>query len=143
MIAVDSSVVIAGFGTWHTLNEAARSVLDEGAAIPAHAMLESYSVLTGFPPPHRASTEIVSTWFADRFDRVLEPPPASAQRELVRLFAANGRAGGSIYDGLVGLTAKLSGAELTTADSRAAPIYKLVGVTTRWLGGPARRPPFA
>lgn len=28
MIAVDSSVAIAGFGTWHTLNEAARSVLD-------------------------------------------------------------------------------------------------------------------
>ena len=62
MIAVDSSVVIAGFGAWHALNEAASSVLDEGAAIPAHAMLESYSVLTGFPPPHRAPPEIVNTW---------------------------------------------------------------------------------
>lgn len=134
MIAVDSSVIIAGFGEWHVLNEAAASVLDEGAAIPAHAMLESYSVLTGFPPPHRAPPEIVNTWLEDRFDRILEPPPASAQRDLVRLFAANGRAGGAIYDGLVGLTAKLAGAELTTADTRAAPIYDLVGVTTRWLG---------
>jgi hypothetical protein len=133
VIAVDSSVVIAGFGAWHVLNEAASSVLDEGAAIPAHAMLESYSVLTGFPPPHRAPPVIVNTWLEVRFDRILEPPPASAQRDLVRLFAENGRAGGAIYDGLVALTAKLAGAALTTADTRAAPIYELVGVTMRWL----------
>jgi len=133
VIAVDTSVVIAGFGAWHVLNDVAASVLDQGAAIPAHAMLESYSVLTGFPPPHRAPAEIVKMWLEDRFDRILEPPPASAQRDLIRLFAENGRAGGAIYDGLVALTAKLAGAELTTADTRAAPIYELVGVATRWL----------
>lgn len=59
MTAVDSSVAVAAFGEWHVLNEPARAVLDEGAALPAHALLETYSVLTGFPPPHRAAPELV------------------------------------------------------------------------------------
>lgn len=48
MTAVDSSVAIAAFGEWHVLNAAACSVLDQGAAIPAHALIGTYSVLTGF-----------------------------------------------------------------------------------------------
>ena len=39
MIAVDSSIAIAAFGEWHELNDPARAVLDEGAAIPTHALL--------------------------------------------------------------------------------------------------------
>ena len=53
MIAVDTSVAVAAFGEWHELNARAVEVLDQGAALPAHALLETYSVLTGFPPPHR------------------------------------------------------------------------------------------
>ncbi len=49
MIAVDSSVAVAAFGDWHRLNDTARAVLDEDAVLPAHALLETYSVLTGFP----------------------------------------------------------------------------------------------
>ena len=51
MIAVDSSVAIAGFGDWHDLNERARSILDEGVAIPAHALLETYPSSRGFRRP--------------------------------------------------------------------------------------------
>jgi hypothetical protein len=50
MKAVDASVAVAAFGDWHRLNGAARAVLDRGATIPAHALLETYSVLTEFPP---------------------------------------------------------------------------------------------
>lgn len=119
MIAVDSSVALAAFGGWHELNAAACSVLDEGAAIPAHALLETYSVLTGFPPPHRAPPGLVDEWLDSRFTEVLDPPGASEQRELVRLMARHGRAGGAPYDALVGLTARVHGAVLVTADRRA------------------------
>ena len=133
MIAVDSSVAIAAFGEWHELNEPAARVLDEGAAIPAHAQLETYSVLTGFPPPHRAPADLVVTWLKDRFSRVLPPPGGQEQREMLALLARSGRIGGAVYDALVALTARRAGATLVTADRRAAAIYELIGVEFRRL----------
>jgi predicted nucleic acid-binding protein len=137
MIAVDSSVAIAGFGDWHELNERACSVLDEGVAIPAHAMLETYSVLTGFPPPHRAAPALVDSWLDDRFAVILPPPGADEQRDLVRRLAGAGRMGGAVYDALVALTARLAGAVLVTADARAAAVYELIGVEVRHLVEPS------
>ena len=133
MIAVDSSVAIAAFGDWHALNERAVAILDEGAAIPAHVRLETYSVLTGFPPPHRAPAELVVTWLADRFAKVLAPPSPQEQKEMLALLARAGRIGGAVYDALVALTVKRAGATLVTADRRAATIYELVGVSFRQL----------
>lgn len=128
MIAVDSSIAIAAFGDWHELNEEARSVLDRGAALPVHVLLETYSVLTGFPPPHRAAPDVVDSWLEDRFQEILPPPGADEQRELVRTLARAGRTGGIVYDALVALTAKSAGATLVTADARAVPIYELIGL---------------
>lgn len=133
MIAVDSSVAIAAFGEWHELNERARGVLDEGAAIPAHALLETYSVLTGFPPPHRAAPALVDAWLDDRFTAVLRAPGAREQRALVRALAGAGRIGGAVYDALVALTAKAAGASLVTADRRALATYELIGVDFRYI----------
>jgi len=134
MIAVDSSVAIAAFGEWHELNEAARAVLDAGAAIPAHALLETYSVLSAFPPPYRAAATVVDRWLDARFDRILAPPTAAQQRELVRQLAAAGRIGGAIYDALVAMTARRAGATLVTADRRAAATYATIGVDVQVLG---------
>jgi len=128
MIAVDSSVAIAAFGEWHELNTAASAILDEDAAIPAHALLETYSVLTGFPPPYRATPSLVSEWLNDRFSAILSSPTASQHRNLVSNLAQANHAGGSVYDALVGLTARLSDATLITADIRATHIYQLIGV---------------
>lgn len=133
MIAVDSSVAIAAFGEWHELNEEATKVLDDGAAIPAHALLETYSVLTGFPPPHRAPAEVVASWIEDRFSAVLPPPSAEEQRNLVRTLAEAGRTGGAVYDALVALTAARAGTTLVTADRRAVAVYELLGVEIRLL----------
>lgn len=133
MIAVDSSVAIAAFGEWHQLNTKACAVLDRGASLPAHALLETYSVLTAFPAPYRASPDLVATWLANRFPQVLPAPPPNEYLALVQVLAAAGRVGGSVYDGLIGLTAKLAGATLVTADERALPIYEAVEVRTRRL----------
>jgi predicted nucleic acid-binding protein len=140
VIAVDSSVAVAAFGDWHRLNESARAILDEDAVLPAHALLETYSVLTGFPPPHRATPDLVDAWLDNRFHAILEPPPPQEQRALVRRLAATGRIGGAIYDAVVALTAKLAGAVLVTADIRAAHTYDLVGVEWRALGKTGRPP---
>lgn len=136
MIAVDSSVAVAAFGEWNELNGVARAVLDEGAAIPAHALLETYSVLTAFPPPHRAHPSVVEQWIDSRFAKVLPSPSAEEQRELIRELARDGRIGGAVYDGLVALTAHRAGATLVTADRRAASLYALVGVAVRPLLAP-------
>ena len=135
MIAVDSSIAIAAFGEWHEPHEPAAAVVDGGVALPAHALLETYSVLTGFPPPHRAPADIVGTWLDDRFHRVLEPPDADEHQDLVRRLVGAGRVGGATYDALVALTAKGAGATLVTLDQRAVPVYDLVGVHFRLLGG--------
>lgn len=133
MIAVDSSVAVAAFGDWHRLNDTARAVLDEDAVLPAHALLETYSVLTGFPPPHRAAPDLVVAWLDDRFPVILPPPPPQEQRDLVRRLASAGRRGGAVHDAVVALTARLAGAELVSADDRAAATYALVGVESRRL----------
>lgn len=137
MIAVDSSVAIAAFGEWHVLNEPARSLLDEEhAALPAHALLETYCVLTGYPPPHRAPADVVSQWLKARFPTILPPPPVEEHRALIHALAAAGRTGGATYDALIGWTARLAGAVLVTADARAAATYELAGVQTRQLTTP-------
>lgn len=133
MIAVDSSVPIVGFGEWHPLNTAARAVLDERPSLPVHALLETYAVLTGFPPPHRAAPEIVDTWLDDRFQELLEAPPVDDQRALVHQLVSVRRMGGAVYDALVGMTARRAGAMLVTADRRAMRIYDAVGVDVKLL----------
>jgi len=93
----------------------------------------TYSVLTGFPPPHRAPAELVITWLADRFSKVLATPSPGEQKEMLALLARAGRIGGAVYDAVVALTAKRAGATLITADRRAESIYELVGVSFRRL----------
>jgi predicted nucleic acid-binding protein len=133
MRAVDTSVAVAAFGEWHVLNEPARGVLDQGTAIPVHALLETYSVLTAFPPPHRAAPDVVATWLEERFTDVLPSPSVADHRPLVGMLAAAGRIGGAVYDALVALTAKAAGAVLVTADQRALAVYDLVGVQRQLL----------
>ena len=108
-------------------------MINQGASIPVHALLETYSVLTGFPPPHRAAPTVVQTWLDARFEHVLEPPGVDRHRELIRRLADAGRNGGAIYDGLVGINVHAAGGVLVTADERALPIYDLLEVDVRML----------
>lgn len=62
MIAVDTSAVIAGFAAWHELHREARRALGGNPRLPGHAALESYSVLTRLPAPHRAPSAVVTQY---------------------------------------------------------------------------------
>lgn len=128
MIALDTSVVLAALLAWHEAHEPARNAA-VGASIPAHALIESYSVMTRLPPPHRLETDVarhlLAGWFPS--DRVLVPDP-DLLTSIVDRLADTGIGGGATYDALVGLTAAGQGAELTTRDQRAAATYEALSV---------------
>jgi predicted nucleic acid-binding protein len=131
VIAVDTSVVVAAFATWHDRHAAARAVVDSGARLVAHCAMESYSVLTRLPPPHRAPADVVSEFLATRFSDSWLALPSKSCVNLISRLAATGIVGGSTYDALVGATAAHSGATLATCDSRALRIYDAVGAKYR------------
>ena len=128
MIAVDTSVVVAGFASWHEGHEPAAAALARKPRVPAHVLVEAYSVLTRLPPPHRAPGDLVVTFLAERFPEAPLVLPARAHLELVLTSARSGLAGGSIYDALIAATARHAGATLLTRDLRARPVYERMKV---------------
>lgn len=128
MIAVDTSVVVAAFASWHEGHATATAALRRAPRVPAHALIETYSVLTRLPPPHRASPTLVAEFLAARFgDAPLALPPAEHVR-LVESCATLGIAGGSIHDALIGVTVKHARGILLTRDRRACSTYERLGV---------------
>ncbi len=128
MLAVDTSVVIAAFATWHDGHRAALAALDRRPLLPAHALLESYSVLTRMPPPHRVLPATATAFLEARFAEPLLGLSPVEHRRLIETAAKGGVAGGSIYDALIAWTAKRAGATLLTRDRRAVRVYEAVGV---------------
>jgi predicted nucleic acid-binding protein len=133
VIAVDSSVVVAGFGAWHEHHSAAREALRERPGLPAHAALEAYSVLTRLPDPHRADAVVVAEFLRRQFGPRRLVLPAREHAALPGRLAAWGITGGAVYDALIGLTAAAAGAELHSLDARAKATYARCGVSARLL----------
>jgi len=131
--AADTSLVIAAFASWHESHEAARRALDEGLRLIEHCALETYSVLTRLPPPHRASGPVVRDFLETRFRQPFLRLSASAYKNFILGLPDHGVAGGAAYDALVAATAAGCGAELLTCDRRALPVYERYGVRTRLL----------
>jgi len=119
---------VAALASWHVAHESARLVAGK-AAIPAHARIETYSVLTRMPPPHRFGSELAAAllerWFPAA--RTLVPAPALSH-DLVARCADRGVAGGAVYDALVGLTASEADLAFVTRDERAARTYRRLGI---------------
>ncbi len=133
MKAADTSLVIAAFASWHDSHEAARHALDEGLRLVEHCVLETYSVLTRLPPPHRVSGGLVRDFLKARFSQSFLRLGATAYRAFIVELPDRGVAGGSAYDALVAATAADCSAELFTCDRRALPIYERYGVRTRFI----------
>jgi predicted nucleic acid-binding protein len=131
--AVDSSVVIAAFATWHEHHAIARKVLVARPRLVAHAAVESYSVLTRLPPPHRASPSIVHEFLTERFTEPYLTLSEAGYQELLATVAARQIPGGPGYDALIALTAAEHDAILLSLDQRAAATYEAVGATVDQL----------
>lgn len=128
MKAVDTSVVVAAFASWHESHEAARRVLDDRPSLIGHCALETLSVLTRLPSPHRVGPALVASYLAARFPAPPLVLPPESLRALPEELARLGIAGGGVYDALVATTARHHGMKLVTLDLRAASTYRQVGV---------------
>ena len=133
MKAADTSLVVAAFASWHERHEAARRALDGGLRLIEHCAIETYSVLTRLPPPHRTSGEVVRDFLTARFPQPFLRLSAQAYKDFVLGLPDHGVAGGAAYDALVAATAANCGAELVTCDRRALPVYERYGIRTRLL----------
>ena len=128
MKAADTSLVVAAFASWHQAHDPARRALDAGLGLIEHCALESYSVLTRLPPPHRAPGEVVRDFIAARFPGPLLRLSTAAYRDFVLALPEHQVTGGAAYDALVAATAAAHDAELVTCDRRALPLYERYGV---------------
>ncbi|MCC6533694.1 MAG: PIN domain-containing protein [Burkholderiales bacterium] len=125
--------MIAAFASWHESHEAARRALDSGLRLIEHCALETYSVLTRLPSPHRASGETVRDFLTLRFPEPWLRMNERTFREFVLGLPERSVSGGAAYDALVAATAAGFDAELVTCDRRALPVYERYGLRTRLL----------
>ncbi|MBV9721311.1 MAG: type II toxin-antitoxin system VapC family toxin [Mycobacterium sp.] len=128
MIAPDTSVLVAGFATWHEGHEPAVRALNRGVQLIAHTVVETYSVLTRLPPPHRAAPLAVHDYLVALTSSDYLVLNARGHRGLLHHLAEYAVSGGATYDALVGLTAKTAGAMLLTRDLRAVRTYERLHV---------------
>lgn len=131
MIAIDTSLVVALFASWHEAHRSAREVVPPEVHLPAHVLIESYSVLTRLPPPHRVPPDVAAAFLQNRFQAPLLTLPGSGHRALLGSALDHGVSGGSVYDALIAATAKHSGATLLTRDRRAVGVYEALGTDFR------------
>ena len=133
MKTADTSVVVAAFASWHESHAVARRALDGGLRLIEHCALETYSVLTRLPAPHRTDGSIVRAFLDARFPQPWLHLKTSDYRAFVLALPANGVTGGAAFGALVAAAAAAGDAELFTCDRRAAPIYERYGVRTRLI----------
>jgi predicted nucleic acid-binding protein len=133
MRAADTSLVVAAFASWHERHEVARKALDGGLRLIEHCSLETYSVLTRLPPPHRAPSSVVRDFLKARFPLPWLRLSVSAYRTFVFGMPDRAATGGAAYDALVAATAAAHRAELITCDRRALPMYERYGVPVQLL----------
>jgi predicted nucleic acid-binding protein len=131
--AADTSVVVAAFASWHENHEAARRALDRGLQLIEHCAIETYSVLTRLPPPHRTSGEIVRDFLMARFPGPWLRMNEKNYQAFVLGLSEHAVAGGAAYDALVAATAANCNTELITCDRRALPVYERYGLRVELL----------
>ncbi|MBI3403351.1 MAG: PIN domain-containing protein [Acidobacteria bacterium] len=125
--ALDTSCMVAAVCTWHERHAAAAAGIErrldrgERMAIAAHALVETYAVLTRLPAPHRLAPAdawaLVKENFVKRAAVVALTGPAHTS--LLEELAAAGIGGGRTYDAVIANSARQAKvATLLTFNSR-------------------------
>jgi predicted nucleic acid-binding protein len=96
-------------------------------------VVETYSVLTRLPPPHRGVPDLAAEFLGQVTTDAPLALPAEEVARLPHLLAGRGISGGATCDALIAVTALRHGAELVSLDSRAAAAYRAVGAAHRLL----------
>jgi predicted nucleic acid-binding protein len=134
MIALDTSVAVPAFLPWHEAHQVCHHSARD-ASVPAHVLVETYSVLTRLPAPHQLEVSAAQELLDRRFGGRVLVPSSRLSRAFVGRLAKAGVSGGATYDGIVALTTAEHGAQLITRDLRAAATYESLGVSFEVVGG--------
>ena len=116
---LDTSCMVAAVCTWHERHEAAAAEIEdrlgrgERLAVAAHALVESYAVLTRLPPPHRLAPGDAWTVVKSNFVESAAVVALSGRdhARLLGRLAAGGIRGGRTYDALIAACAERAGAQ--------------------------------
>jgi predicted nucleic acid-binding protein len=128
-LTADTSVVVPSLLAWHELHGRAASALKGVRCLPAHALAESFAVLSRLPAPRALRPSMAHRLLDQAFPDeplTLSPP---THRSVIQRLAKAEVGGGRIYDAIIGATAAEAGVRLLTADRRAMQTYALVGAT--------------
>ena len=109
VFAVDTSCMVAAVCSWHEHHDGAAAAIEdrldagERLAVPAHALAESYAVLTRLPSPHRLAPADAWALLEANFiaNRTVTALTSREYVAVVRALAAAGVAGGRTYDALI------------------------------------------
>ncbi|MGA2927606.1 MAG: PIN domain-containing protein [Solirubrobacteraceae bacterium] len=119
--------MIAALSAWHEQHERAAAAIEEVEVLPAHVLVEAYSVLTRLPSGLAVAPPIAAEVLTGRFRQ----PPLRLSSEdrasVLDRLAAAGVLGGATYDGLVALEAIAHARTLLTLDERAQSTYRRLG----------------
>jgi predicted nucleic acid-binding protein len=136
-MTADTSVIVAAVMGWHDQHETSARALVDVEALPAHAVLEAYSVITRLPGGLAVQpAEAVALLDDAAAGRPLALSPAE-RHKLVGRLADAGISGGASYDALIGLESLAHGETLMTLDRRALETYSRLGVSARLLASAA------
>ena len=120
--------MLAALCAWHEQHEAAERALRSVAAIPAHVVVEAYSVLTRLPSGLAVPAAAAASVLARRFRQAPLRLGDTERGSVLETLAGAGVFGGASYDGLVALEARAHGRTLLTLDRRAQSTYQRLGV---------------
>ena len=107
---VDTSCIVAALCAWHAHHPQAAAEIErrlgarERMATAAHALAETYAVLTRFPAPHRlAPADALALLDGNFIDRAqIVALDVGGYRALLRRAGKEGISGGRTYDALIG-----------------------------------------
>lgn len=126
-LTADTSVIVPSILAWHALHSKAAAALADVRQVPAHALVESFSVLTRLPAPRALRPSQAQQVLLRAFPETPLTLGAMGHVAIIRRLADGDIGGGRVYDAIVGGAAAEAKVRLLTADRRAVPIYALVG----------------
>lgn len=132
MIAADSSLLVPAILASHEFHDACHESASLIDAAIAHALVETYAVLTRLPQPYTVLPVQASAALRTYGPRILAIPDDRLAAMLDQ-FATARVSGGSTYDALIAATAAFHGATLLTRDERAIDVYERIGVEVMWV----------
>jgi predicted nucleic acid-binding protein len=122
-------VLVAAFGRWHESHAAARDALAGARSVLlAPVAVETFSVLTRLPPPHRTPPRLVLDFLDAHFEDAAVALPGPGVMAMLAQAEDAGIVGGAVYDAIIAATSREAGAALVSLDQRAARVYRALGV---------------